>query len=166
MPDLVTSSWWKEERGERVFVDFNQANRDRTIAAAYSPRPLPGAPVSMPLRWEDLDGADPRHFTVHTVPAIVAEQGCAWADIDDEPGVAREGREQQRVRERERRDGRLPGQVLGPGLHTADHFHGSSSSTCSPRAAGRRARRGRRPRSTQLTPLRRPGWSRGGRRRR
>ena len=41
MPDRVTTSWWKEERGERVFVDFNQANRDRTIAAAYSPRPLP-----------------------------------------------------------------------------------------------------------------------------
>ena len=46
LPDLVTSSWWKEERGERVFVDFNQACRDRTIASAYSPRPLPGAPVS------------------------------------------------------------------------------------------------------------------------
>ena len=44
LPDLVTSSWWKEERGERVFVDFNQACRDRTIASAYSPRPLPGAP--------------------------------------------------------------------------------------------------------------------------
>lgn len=87
MPDLVTSSWWKEERGERVFVDFNQANRDRTIAAAYSPRPLPGAPVSMPLRWEDLEGADPKSFTVHTVPAILQEDGCAWADIDEEPGV-------------------------------------------------------------------------------
>ena len=87
MPDLVTSSWWKEERGERVFVDFNQANRDRTIAAAYSPRPLPGAPVSMPLRWEDLEGADPKSFTVHTVPAILQEDGCAWADIDEEPDV-------------------------------------------------------------------------------
>lgn len=86
LPELVTSAWWKEERGERVFVDFNQANRDRTIAAAYSPRPLPGAPVSMPLSWEDLEGADPRSFTVHTVPGIIAERGCAWADIDDEVG--------------------------------------------------------------------------------
>lgn len=86
LPDLVTSSWWKEERGERVFVDFNQANRDRTIAGAYSPRPLPGAPVSMPLRWDDLSGADPRDYTVHTVPGILQEQGCAWAGIDDEPG--------------------------------------------------------------------------------
>ena len=52
LPDLVTTSWWKEGRGERVFVDFNQANRDRTIAGAYSPRPLPGAPVSTPLTWD------------------------------------------------------------------------------------------------------------------
>ena len=54
LPDLVTTSWWKEERGERVFVDFNQACRDRTIASAYSPRPLPGAPVSMPVTWDEL----------------------------------------------------------------------------------------------------------------
>ena len=50
----VTTKWWKEERGERIFVDFNQNNRDRTIASAYSLRPLPGAPVSMPLTWDDL----------------------------------------------------------------------------------------------------------------
>ena len=59
LPDLVTTSWWKEERGERVFVDFNQANRDRTIAGAYSPRPLPGAPVSTPLTWDELAGRRP-----------------------------------------------------------------------------------------------------------
>ena len=41
MPDKVTTNWWKEERGERIFVDFNQANRDRTMAGAYSPRALP-----------------------------------------------------------------------------------------------------------------------------
>ncbi|MFT3876859.1 MAG: ATP-dependent DNA ligase [Propioniciclava sp.] len=86
LPDLVTASWWKEERGERVFVDFNQANRDRTIAGAYSPRRAPRAPVSMPLRWDDLAGADPQAFTVHTVPAILAERGCAWASFGDEPG--------------------------------------------------------------------------------
>ena len=57
MPDLVTTSWWKEERGERIFVDFNQANRDRTIAAAYSPRPLPWAPVSTPLTCRHRQGA-------------------------------------------------------------------------------------------------------------
>ena len=54
LPDLVTTSWWKEERGEQVFVDFNQACRDRTIASAYSPRPLPGAPVSTPVTWDEL----------------------------------------------------------------------------------------------------------------
>ncbi|AQP43432.1 DNA ligase [Tessaracoccus flavus] len=86
MPELVTSAWWKEERGERVFVDFNQANRDRTIAAAYSPRPLPGAPVSTPLTWDELPDADPREFTVATVPGILAKRACAWADIDDHAG--------------------------------------------------------------------------------
>ena len=86
MPELVTSAWWKEERGEKVFVDFNQANRDRTIASAYSPRPLPGAPVSMPVRWEQLRDVSPHDFTVRTVPAIVAADGDAWAGIDDATG--------------------------------------------------------------------------------
>ena len=86
LPDLVTTSWWKEERGERVFVDFNQANRDRTIAGAYSPRPLPGAPVSMPLLWDELADADPSHYTVWTAPGIVGERGCAWASMDDHVG--------------------------------------------------------------------------------
>ncbi|WP_082590589.1 ATP-dependent DNA ligase [Phycicoccus sp. Soil748] len=86
LPDLVTSSWWKEERGERVFVDFNQACRDRTIASAYSPRPLPGAPVSMPLGWDQLVGVDPGEFTVRTVPGILAASGDAWADMDQAVG--------------------------------------------------------------------------------
>lgn len=86
IPDLVTTAWWKEERGAKVFVDFNQANRDRTIASAYSPRPLPGAPVSMPLTWDEVRDADPRDFTVRTVPGIVAERGDAWAGIDDHLG--------------------------------------------------------------------------------
>ena len=82
LPDLVTTAWWKEERGARLFVDYNQANRDRTIASAYSPRPLPHAPVSMPLTWAQLPEADPAEFTVTTVPAIVAAEGDAWAEID------------------------------------------------------------------------------------
>ncbi|KHL01403.1 ATP-dependent DNA ligase [Sinomonas humi] len=86
MPELVTTAWWKEERGERVFVDFNQANRDRTIAGAYSPRPLPHAPVSTPLTWDELPDADPRDFTVRTVPALLASRGCPWEDIDAAPG--------------------------------------------------------------------------------
>ncbi len=72
MPELVTTAWWKEQRGERVFVDFNQAARDRTLASAYSPRPLPHAPVSFPLEWDELSGADPAEFTVRSAPEIVA----------------------------------------------------------------------------------------------
>ncbi|GAA3510395.1 non-homologous end-joining DNA ligase [Georgenia daeguensis] len=82
LPDLVTTAWWKEERGEKVFVDFNQANRDRTIASAYSPRPLPGAPVSMPVAWERLRDVSPREFTVRTAPGIVAADGDAWAGME------------------------------------------------------------------------------------
>ena len=80
----VTVDWWKEERGERIFVDFNQNNRDRTIASAYSLRPLPGAPVSTPVTWEELaDLSDPREFNLFTVPDRVAD-GDPWASIDDE----------------------------------------------------------------------------------
>jgi DNA ligase D len=87
-PDLVTTAWWKEERGERVFVDFNQAARDRTLASAYSPRPLPHAPVSFPLSWDDLPGSDPAEFTVRTAPAIVAERPDPRAGMPDAVGDA------------------------------------------------------------------------------
>ena len=86
MPEQVTTAWWKEERGERVFVDFNQANRDRTIASAYSPRPLPGAPVSMPVGWDVLDAVSPHDFTVRTVPDLLQRHGDAWAGMDDAVG--------------------------------------------------------------------------------
>ncbi|XAS74828.1 non-homologous end-joining DNA ligase [Dermatophilaceae bacterium Sec6.4] len=79
LPDLVTTAWWKEERGEKIFVDFNQACRDRTIAAAYSPRPLPGAPVSMPVRWADLGDIVTSDFTISTVPGFLQDRGDAWA---------------------------------------------------------------------------------------
>jgi DNA ligase D len=81
-PDLVTTSWWKEERGERVFVDFNQMARDRMLASAYSTRARPNAPVSMPVRWPDLPDVTPDDFTVRTVPALLAERGDANEDID------------------------------------------------------------------------------------
>ncbi|MBS43104.1 MAG: ATP-dependent DNA ligase [Nocardioides sp.] len=81
--DQVTVAWWKEERGERIFVDFNQNNRDRTIASAYSLRPRPGAPVSTPLTWDELAGLDdPRGFNLFTVPDRMAD-GDPWAGIDD-----------------------------------------------------------------------------------
>ncbi|MGO0576743.1 non-homologous end-joining DNA ligase [Ornithinimicrobium panacihumi] len=87
MPELVTTAWWKEERGERVFVDFNQATRDRTLAAAWSPRILPGAPVSVPMTWEQLGEWGPADLTVHTVPEWLAEHGDAWADLHEDPGT-------------------------------------------------------------------------------
>ena len=87
MPDRVTTHWWKEERGERVFVDFNQANRDRTMAGAYSPRALPSATVATPLTWEELEGGvDPAAFTVRTVPGRLAEIGDPWERLADNPG--------------------------------------------------------------------------------
>jgi DNA ligase D len=86
MPDAVTTSWWKEERGEKVFVDFNQANRDRTIAGAYSPRALPHASVSTPIRWDELATCDAKQFTVLTVPERLRTTGDPWADFHAAPG--------------------------------------------------------------------------------
>ncbi|GAA0301747.1 DNA polymerase domain-containing protein [Kineococcus aurantiacus] len=77
---LVTSAWWKEERGETVFVDYNQNARDRTIASAYSLRRTPRATVSAPLRWEELDAdLEPDDLTLTTFPARFAEVGDLWA---------------------------------------------------------------------------------------
>jgi DNA ligase D len=81
MPDHVTISWWKEERGKRIFVDFNQMARDRTIASAYSIRPTPTAVVSAPLAWDELAAAEPEDFTVRSMPGRFAETGDAWADF-------------------------------------------------------------------------------------
>lgn len=82
--DGVTVKWWKEERGERVFVDYNQNARDRTIASAYSLRPKPGAPVSFPLTWDELfEVTDPRDFNLTTVPGLLDARPDAWTDIDD-----------------------------------------------------------------------------------
>ncbi len=83
MPGRVTTHWWKEERGETVFVDYNQNARDRTIASAYSLRPRPGAPVSTPLEWDELPHVDPRDLTVHTVPSRVTAGIDPMAGIDD-----------------------------------------------------------------------------------
>jgi DNA ligase D len=83
LPGEVTTSWWKEERGECIFVDYNQNARDRTIASAYSIRPRPGAPVSAPLTWDELPDAVPEDFTVASMPARFAEVGDRHAAIDE-----------------------------------------------------------------------------------
>jgi DNA primase len=83
LPGEVTTKWWKEERGERIFVDYNQNARDRTIASAYSVRPKPGAPVSAPVTWDELGGIAPEDFTVATMPGRFAEVGDRHAAIND-----------------------------------------------------------------------------------
>ncbi|GAB3386902.1 non-homologous end-joining DNA ligase [Humibacter soli] len=87
MPEQVTTAWWKEERGEKIFVDFNQANRDRTMAGAYSPRPLPHASVSCPITWDEVETARPQDFTVLTVPDRLADVGDPWSDLGERPGT-------------------------------------------------------------------------------
>ena len=83
-PDLVTTAWWKEERGSRLFIDFNQNARDRTIASPYSIRSHPTAPVSTPLDWSEVGEAiDPLSFTPAAVVGRVATIGDPWSTIDD-----------------------------------------------------------------------------------
>jgi bifunctional non-homologous end joining protein LigD len=84
-PDLATSKWWKEER-HGVFVDYNQNAKDRTVASAYSVRPLPDARVSTPLTWDEVPGCDPAAFTIDTVPGRFAKRGDPWAGIDEAVG--------------------------------------------------------------------------------
>jgi DNA ligase D-like protein (predicted polymerase) len=83
VPALATTSWWKEERGERIFLDFNQAARDRTIASAWSVRGTPRATVSTPVTWDQLPGVTPDDFDLLTVPDWLAEHGDAHASIDE-----------------------------------------------------------------------------------
>jgi len=84
-PDVITDAWWKEERGERVFVDFNQNAPHKTVFGARSVRARPGAQVSTPFTWDELDDIDPEACTMATVPARVQSRGDPWADIDDRP---------------------------------------------------------------------------------
>ena len=83
LPGLVTTAWWKEQRGERVFVDYNQNARDRTIASAYSVRARTWAPVSAPLAWDEVADAEPRDFSMFTMPERFARLGDLHAGIDD-----------------------------------------------------------------------------------
>jgi len=78
---LATSKWWKEER-QGVFVDYNQNAKDRTVASAYSVRPVPDARVSAPLSWDEVDEADPEDFTLGTMPKRFATIGDRHAGID------------------------------------------------------------------------------------
>jgi bifunctional non-homologous end joining protein LigD len=84
-PDLATSKWWKEER-HGVFLDYNQNAKDRTVASAYSVRPLPDARVSTPLSWDEVPTVEAEAFTIDTVPARYAKIGDPGAGIDEAVG--------------------------------------------------------------------------------
>ncbi len=90
MPDRVTTAWWKEERGERIFVDFNQMARDRTMASAYSIRPGATALVSAPLAWDELADTTPQDHTVVTMAARFAARGDVWESLSLSPGCGLE----------------------------------------------------------------------------
>ena len=80
-PELITAAWWKEERGSRVFVDFNQNAPHKTVFGAWSVRARPGAQVSAPFRWDELDRVEPDELTIDTVPARLADLGDPWAGV-------------------------------------------------------------------------------------
>jgi len=84
-PDIATSKWWKEER-HGVFLDYNQNAKDRTVASAYSVRPLPDARVSTPLTWDEVPTCEAEAFTLATVPARFASIGDPAAGIDAAAG--------------------------------------------------------------------------------
>ena len=84
-PDVITASWWKEERGERVFLDYNQNAPHKTVFGAWSVRARPGGQVSTPLRWEDVDRVHPDELILSTLPARIDELGDPWAGMDDAP---------------------------------------------------------------------------------
>jgi DNA ligase D len=83
-PDLVTSAWWKEQRGTRVFVDYNQNAPHKTIFGAWSVRARPGAQVSTPFRWDELSSIEPDALTMQTVPGRLAAQGDPWSTAGED----------------------------------------------------------------------------------
>jgi len=80
-PDLITAAWWKEERGTRVFVDFNQNAPHKTVFGAWSVRARPGAQVSTPFHWDELEAVHPDDLTIANVPGRVAVGGDPWGDM-------------------------------------------------------------------------------------
>ena len=84
-PDRITANWWKEERGPRIFIDFNQNAPHKTVFGAWFARPRVGGQVSTPLAWEEIDTVDPEALTIRSVPELVQRRGDPWSAIADEP---------------------------------------------------------------------------------
>jgi DNA ligase D len=84
-PDLLTAAWWKEERGRRVFVDYNQNAPHKTVFGPWSVRARPGAQVSAPLTWDEINAFHPDELTIATVPGRLAADGDPWEAMNEEP---------------------------------------------------------------------------------
>ena len=84
-PDLLTAAWWKEERGQRVFVDYNQNAPHKTVFGAWSVRARPGAQVSTPIAWDELDDIHPDQFTIASMADRLEQVGDPWLGMNDEP---------------------------------------------------------------------------------
>ena len=84
-PELVTAAWWKEERGRRVFVDYNQNAPHKTVFGAWSVRARPGAQVSAPLAWDEVDRVHPDELTIASVPERLATHGDPWEGMKERP---------------------------------------------------------------------------------
>jgi len=84
-PELITAAWWKEERGKRVFVDFNQNAPHKTVFGAWSVRARRGAQVSAPLTWDEIEKLHPDELTIASVPERLAAQGDPWAGMNEQP---------------------------------------------------------------------------------
>ncbi|MBV9345048.1 MAG: non-homologous end-joining DNA ligase, partial [Gammaproteobacteria bacterium] len=80
-PREITMEWAVEKRTGKIFIDYNMNVRGKTLNVAYSPRGVPGAPVSMPLTWEELEAAEPMDFTIKDVPARLEKAGDRWHDV-------------------------------------------------------------------------------------
>ena len=80
-PDVITMDWSVAKRPGKIFFDHNMNTRGKTLNVAYSPRGVPGAPVSMPVTWEELPGVVATDFRLDNVPRLIAARGDAWRDL-------------------------------------------------------------------------------------
>ena len=147
-PELITAAWWKEERGERVFVDFNQNAPHKTVFGAWSVRARPGAQVSAPLHWDELDAIHPDELTIASVPARLAATATRGQAIGERAAVAGAAARAARARPRGRPDGRALAARLPEAAERA------AAGRAEPRAQGSRvsgeSSLGRRPRHGEL----------------
>jgi DNA primase len=83
--DVITAQWWKEDRGERVFIDFNQNAPHKTVFGAWCVRARPGAQVSTPVTWDEIDSIHPDEFTIASLPERLESIGDPWLEMNDNP---------------------------------------------------------------------------------